>query len=187
MARPLHQGPAWPPQTSSPEARSRLGDAVTIGPLSHRSAGATPTKKLLPTVRHPLDEAVVPVAAWRSRDQPAGTILETSSGQGSGALNEVARALDRYILEGRPRHAILQFICDDLGAAMAIRSCRLRWPSGRGEPQSAAAAQGTRWGRKRSIPFSGTNRSPARGLTARPSDRADAVDGSRGDELRLER
>jgi diguanylate cyclase (GGDEF)-like protein/PAS domain S-box-containing protein len=85
----------------------------------HRSAGANPTKKLLPTVRHALDEAVVPGAAWRSHDEPAGTILEASASRGRGALNEVVRALDRYIFEGRPRHAILQFICDDLGAAMA--------------------------------------------------------------------
>jgi diguanylate cyclase (GGDEF)-like protein/PAS domain S-box-containing protein len=79
----------------------------------------------------------------------AGTILRTTSSPGRGALNEVARALDRHILEGRPRHTILQFICDDLGAAMsypivsiALAQREGRTPFGGGAGYALGAKEG---------------------------------------------
>ena len=93
-----------------------------MSPRGPRNTGSTSRMKLPPTVRHPRPEPVASVTAPSVPDEPAGTALEETGSPGGDPLNGVVRALDRYILEGRPRDAILQFICDGLGAAMGYLS-----------------------------------------------------------------
>jgi diguanylate cyclase (GGDEF)-like protein/PAS domain S-box-containing protein len=120
-----------------------------MSPRGHLSAGSTPTKKLLATVRPAHDGPALFATGSRLPHDPAGTIGEAPSISESSALNEVVRALDRHILEGRPRHGILQFICDGLGAATAypIVSIALaqrdgRIPFGGGTGYALAAREG---------------------------------------------